>query len=120
MKKYLILISIFSLLPLFALAQLDFNLDNLFLDEEISPAITINKLDLIWSTDTYAPYEYQGRVLPVVGSEIEVTALVNVSGGRASDLKYSWFLEDVFQKSKSGYGKNSFSFYVLQRVQITQ
>ena len=115
-KTIITITTITTLLPLIALAQLDLNLDNLFLNEEISPAITINKLDLIWSADTYTPYEYQGRALPVVGSEIEVAAIVNTSGGRAGDLKYSWFLEDVFQRSKSGYGKNRFSFYVLQHA----
>ena len=101
------------LLPLMGLAQLDFDLNNLF-DIETAPDITITNLELIWSSDTYVPYEYTGRALPSPGSKITVEAIVNAIGN-TFNLKYSWFLEDIFQRTKSGYGKDSFSFYVNQR-----
>lgn len=114
MKKYLIVISILGLLPLMSFAQLDFNLDSLFNNFDIASNITVHNVDLIWSADTYAPYQYQGRNLPSVSSKVVVEAIVNASGD-AKSLKYSWFLEDIFQRSKSGYAKDSFSFYVNQR-----
>lgn len=83
--------------------------------EDIISDIKINKFELIWSTDTYTPYNYQGRNLPIIGSKITVNPIINASGGDIKSLKYSWFLEDIFQQSKSGYGKDSFYFYVQQR-----
>jgi hypothetical protein len=77
--------------------------------------VRINKFELIWSVDTYTPYNYQGRNLPIVGSKITVNPIISASGGNVKSLKYSWFLEDVFQQNKSGYGKDSFYFYAQQR-----
>ena len=109
------IITIITLLPLASFAQFDFNLDNLFMDEtDIQPNITIVNFYLIWSADTYVPYEYQGRALPSPGSKITVEAIVNAIGGTSS-LKYSWFVEDIFQSTKSGYGRNILSFYANQR-----
>ena len=107
--KITISIIVLLLIPFITWAQFDF--DNF----DIGPRITINSSELIWSTDTYTPYEYQGRALASQGSEVTVEAIVNVSGSNAGSLKYSWFLDDVFQRTKSGYGKDSFYFYVLQR-----
>lgn len=87
----------------------------IFASAETVQSIAINKFELIWSADTYTPYGYQGRNLPVAGSKITVDAIVATSGGNAKDLKYSWFLEDIFQQNKSGYGKDNFYFYVQQR-----
>jgi len=112
-KTIITIITIITFLPLTGLA---FDFDNLFFDDlGIDSYISINKFDLIWSTDTYTPCEYQGRALPSPGSKVTVEAVVSVSGGNADSLKYSWFLEDIFQRSKSGYGKDSFYFYVNQR-----
>ena len=104
MKKIIILISILSILPIGALAQLD-----------ATTNITINRFDLVWSADTYTPFDYEGRNLPTIGSKIIVDAVISASSGNIKSLKYSWFLEDIFQKSKSGYGKDSFYFYIQQR-----
>ena len=60
------------------------------------------------------PFGYEGRNLPVTGSKVIVDAIVNASGGSAKSLKYSWFLEDIFQQNKSGYDKDSFYFYARQ------
>ncbi|MFZ5559573.1 MAG: hypothetical protein ACOZAL_02160 [Patescibacteria group bacterium] len=115
MKRKIILLSIaFIVIPLISLAQFDFNLDDLS-NTDIDSNITISSFDLIWSTDTYTPDGYQGRALPSPGSKVIVEAIIKTSGGDAKNLKYSWFLEDIFQKSKSGYGKDSFYFYVNQR-----
>jgi len=108
MKKFII-ISILLLIPLITWAQ--FDLDFLF----TTPSnIKINNVELIWSTDTYTPYEYKGRKLASPGSKITIEALVNTSNGSSADLKYSWFYENIFQKNKSGYGKDSFYFYANQ------
>ncbi len=110
--KISIIILIFTLLPSIGSAQLDFNLDDLLMDETVNNNVIIRNFELIWSVDTYTPYEYQGRALPIKGSRVLVEAIVSVSNGDTRSLKYSWFLEDIFQVNKSGYGKNSFSFYV--------
>jgi len=117
MKKiiFTIVISAIIVFPLASMAALDLNLDDLLNSTTTTtPGIAINKFDLIWSTDTYTPFGYEGRNLPTIGSEIKVDALINASGGSAKSLKYSWFLEDIFQQDQSGYGKDSFSFYVQQ------
>jgi hypothetical protein len=103
-KTIITITTIATLLPLIALAQLD-----------ATTNISINRFDLIWSADTYTPFDYQGRNLPTIGSKIIVDAVISASSGNIKSLKYSWFLEDIFQKSKSGYGKDSFYFYVQQR-----
>jgi hypothetical protein len=103
-KTIITIITIATLLPLIALAQLD-----------AVTNISINRFDLVWSADTYTPFDYQGRNLPTIGSKIIVDAVISASSGNIKSLKYSWFLEDIFQKSKSGYGKDSFYFYVQQR-----
>jgi len=107
-RIFLITILILTLLPLVGFAQFDFD------DFDVGPRITINSFDLIWSADTYTPYEYQGRALASQGSEVTVEAIVNISGGDPNSLKYSWFLDNIFQRTKSGYGEDSFYFYVLQ------
>jgi len=106
-KTITTIITIITLLPLVGLAQFDFNLD-------IQPNITLVDFYLIWSADTYTPYEYQGRALPSPGSKITVEAIV-AAVGDTTNLKYSWFIENIFQSSKSGYGRTSFSFYATQR-----
>lgn len=115
-KISLIAILTLSLLPLVGLAQFDFNIDDLFDNYDISPKSSsiITNFYLIWSANTYVPYEYQGRALPSQGSEVTVEAVVNLSGGSASNLNYNWFVDGIFQENKSGYGKNVFSFSVLQ------
>jgi hypothetical protein len=113
------IISILIVLPFFgSAATTDSSFDiNTILNEIISgeqstsPSIIVKKFDLSWSTDTYTPIDYIGRALPVQGSKIFVDASVSIANGDAKSLKYSWFLEDIFQKNKSGYGKNSFYFY---------
>jgi hypothetical protein len=126
MKKgiYLIVVSVLIFLPLISFAAddttfisdvLDFNIEDLLNTATTISNIKINKFELIWSADTYTPYNYQGRNLPVIGSKITVNPIISALGGDVKTLKYSWFLEDVFQQTKSGYGKDSFYFYVQQR-----
>jgi hypothetical protein len=122
-KICFIIISALIFLPLTGLAadiESSFNV-NAILNELLSgeqttaPNAIVKKFDLSWSTDTYIPLSYIGRVLPVRGCKIFVDASVSISNGDAKNLKYSWFLDDIFQQSKSGYGKNSFYFYAQQR-----
>lgn len=138
-KSILITFLILMIFPVIASAQIDFDSEDLniddFLDSESSelipgidlngllnveilnpnPDLKINNIELIWSNDSYVPPLYQGRALPSIGSKILVDAVVVASGGNPSNLKYSWFIDDIFQKNKSGYGKNSFYFYASQR-----
>jgi len=126
MKKKICFAIILTLIvvPLTSMAVEDsgFNVDmNSILNEILSseqttsPNIIVTKFDLSWSTDTYTPIDYVGRALPVRGSKVFVSADISVANGDAKSLKYSWFLDDIFQQNKSGYGKNSFYFYAQQR-----
>lgn len=106
---FIILLSI----PFIAWAQLEFDVDDFLIDFfDNSSNVAVDSLELIWSADTYAPYQYQGRKLPSSGSKVTIEALTGISGGSAYDLKYSWFMEDIFQRTKSGYGKTTFSFNI--------
>jgi len=73
--------------------------------------INLESIDLYWSADTYVPFGYEGRALPTTESLIIVEADLKISGANPSGLKYSWFLDDVFQEAKSGYGRKSLQFY---------
>lgn len=94
-------------------AQLDdlWMLDDMFL-EDAEEEINLKTFEIYWSTDTYVPFGYQGRVLPTKGSLVTVEAYLDVIGGDPKNLKYSWFLDDIFQGSKSGYGQDDFQFYI--------
>jgi hypothetical protein len=97
------------------ISLLIFALANNLLAEELnfdSSQITLNSLELVWSAETYTPFEYQGRALPTKGSMVDVYAVISVSGGTTSNLKFSWFLDNTFQEANSGYNKTSFRFGV--------
>ncbi len=117
MNKLFIIFTIFCLVflcfPLNMLAQNDIDITNLLLEAETSePEINLNSLELFWWADTYTPFGYSGRPLPTKGSLITVNADLKISGANPGDLKYSWFLDGIFQESKSGYGKDAFKFGV--------
>ena len=114
-KKIITIISVLGLIlmPLIAFAQFDFNVDDFLIDFfDDTSNVAIDSLELIWSSDTYVPYQYQGRKMPSPGSKVTIEALSEISGGSTYDLKYSWFMEDIFQRTKSGYGKTTFSFNI--------
>jgi len=105
-KFYFITICLLILLPLIGLAETS--------NQSLLSDANIKNFDLNWSTDTYTSFGYEGRALPVRGGLVFVDAEVSIFSGDAKNLKYSWFLEDIFQKNKSGYGKTSFYFYARQ------
>ena len=89
-------------------------LTGLAVEQTIFSDVVLEDFDIIWSADTYTPIDYVGRALPVRGSKITVEAIVTILFGNTQNLKYSWFLDDVFQQSKSGYGKTSSYFYAYK------
>lgn len=111
-KTITIIITIITLLPLAGLAQFEFLESMFYQDNALDTEINLNSLKLAWSADTYIPFKYQGRTLPTRGSKVTVEALLDVSGSAPENLKYSWFLDDVFQENKSGYGRMSFEFTI--------
>lgn len=114
MKKLSVIICLlFLIIPLQIWAQFDdlWMMDNMLL-ENTEEEINLKTFELFWSTDTYAPFGYQGRALPTKGSLVTVEAYLDISGGDPKNLKYSWFLDDIFQESKSGYGQDNFKFYI--------
>jgi len=121
-KKYYYLLIFFLILsfPINTLGQFDnfwlieneYQMDQTGTEEgeEIGNVIILQNIDLYWSTNTYAPLNYQGRKLPTKGSWVSVFADLKISGENPINLKYSWFLDGIFQENKSGYGKDSLDF----------
>lgn len=73
-------------------------------------------VDLLWEANTYTPSWYQGKALPVIQSQVKVTAIpYSVSTGVAippSKLVYEWFLNDKKNLNASGTGKRQFVFRI--------
>ncbi len=67
-------------------------------------------ITLTWSTDTYTPLGYQGKALPVRGSDIEVVANIDDSRIDSENLIYNWFINDYFQEESSGLNKQVLKF----------
>ena len=73
-----------------------------------------SQIDLLWEvTDGYTPPFYKGKALPVLQSEIRVTAIPEtllIEPTDAPNLVYYW--DNNFQRksSRSGFGRQSFSF----------
>lgn len=123
MKK-IILILIISLFfsPIIASAQFDF-LDDMINEDVLEEDIGIyegttateespNLIDIrmTWSADNYTPHDYLGRKLPSMGGFVDVDIIMELSNGKPESLQYSWFVDNNFEESKSGYGKTSFRF----------
>ena len=75
-------------------------------------SLTPQSVDILWETpESYTPPFYEGKSLPGNGASVRVTALPNMSakGLRvpAQNLSYSWYVNDDFLDSFSGYGKQS-------------
>jgi len=67
-------------------------------------------ITLTWSTDTYVPLKYQGKALPVRGSNIEIIANIDNLKINSENLIYNWFVNDYFQKESSGFNKQILKF----------
>lgn len=76
-------------------------------------------ITLTWSTDTYIPLGYQGKALPVRGSNIEVAANIDEPKISPQNTIYSWFINDYPQKDGSGLGKQVFKFNTNQSINET-
>ena len=66
-------------------------------------------ITLTWSTDTYVQAGYQGKALPVRGSNIEVVANID-DKINSENLVYNWFVNDYFKKESSGLNKQVLKF----------
>jgi len=134
MKK-LSLISIiiisFGLLPINIFAQFDYLDDMINNDQGIyeianpetdtvtGEDFTLKNIEMIWSTDSYVPYDYPGRALAAIDGFVDVTVLLNVSGGNPANLQYSWFIDNMFDEEQSGYGRINFRFGVRKFAEET-
>lgn len=65
---------------------------------------------LTWSTDTYIPYDYIGKALPVPGSLIEVVANLTQKPSKIKNLDFDWSLGYKAQNQASGRGQQVFKF----------
>jgi len=127
MKKtglILFIIILFGFLPPISLAQFDY-LDNMINNDQsiyeitnpgtnttTGEEFTLKNIEMIWSTDSYVPYDYPGRALAAVDGFVDVTVVLDVSGGNPANLQYSWFVDNMFDEAQSGYGRINFRFGV--------
>ena len=134
MKKInliLIIITIFGFFPINILAQFDY-LDEMINDDKsiyetsqsptddgiyaTSEEFTLKNIEMIWSTDSYVPYDYPGRALPSVDGFVDVNVIINLYKGKPENLQYSWFIDNTFDESLSGYGKKDFRFGIRKNA----
>jgi len=78
---------------------------------ENSILVSSYSVSLVWSANTYVPPEYEGKALPVRGSQITVTAIPNIKGFDPSELVYTWYL-NADSKLRNIMGQDEFSFPV--------
>ncbi|MEK7192012.1 MAG: hypothetical protein AAB646_00660 [Patescibacteria group bacterium] len=78
-----------------------------------------------WKANSYAPAGYQGKILPIANTPIEVSFEL-IDGGKLADLSRNeirWYLNGNFEKSGKGLKSLSFSADGLngnnQQVRIT-
>jgi hypothetical protein len=73
-----------------------------------------SQIDLLWEvSDAYAPPFYKGKKLPIQQSEIRITAIPEtllIEPNDAPNLVYYWDRNYQRESSKSGFGKQSFTF----------
>jgi len=69
-------------------------------------------ITLTWSTNTYTPFDYPGKALPVKGSVIEVAANIDSQEVNPQELNYRWFLNKHLQTEQSGQAKSVLGFPV--------
>jgi hypothetical protein len=84
--------------------------------ETTSETINLKSIEIIWSTDSYVPYDYPGRALPSVDGFVDVTVALNLYQGKAENLQYSWFVDKTFDEQQSGYGKKNFRFGIRKNA----
>lgn len=82
----------------------------LFVSKLAQSQISQIDITLTWSTDTYTPLGYQGKALPVRGSDIEVVANIDDSRIDSENLTYNWFINDYFKRESSGLNKQVLIF----------
>lgn len=105
---------LFLIIPSNFLRAWDVMDDYFFENTEPEIILKPGSIKLYWAAHTYAPFDYQGRKLPTYGSKVTVNVQLEILGENPKNLNYSWFLDEVFQGSKSGYGKDSFEFWVTR------
>ncbi len=87
-----------------------------------SIAIAGNDLDLLWESMTTTPFNYKGRSLPTVQSQVKVTAIPYLFKNgllSSSNLIYEWSLNFKKDINASGAGKNYFIFQAKDRDDYT-
>ncbi len=78
-------------------------------------AIKAGDVFLSWSANTYAPFNYEGKSMPVYGSVISASIVPAKSSIFGLDkLIYRWYLDDDFQDYASNSNRQNFVFRVSQ------
>ncbi len=81
----------------------------------LAAAVPKPQVNLLWHTDTYTPFFYQGKPLPSPGSRVTVIAepLIYQTESQkitTADLEFTWSKDGKVVNSSSGPGKNELSF----------
>ena len=72
-----------------------------------------DELILTWSANTYIPFDYPGKALPVYGSLITVAVIpTSKLTFNLETLNYNWFLDGERQIANSGQNRQEFVFRV--------
>jgi hypothetical protein len=69
-------------------------------------------LDLIIEADSYIPSFYEGRALPSPGTNVRAVAVLHSSGVAATDLYYTWKLNDEILGGGAVKGRSATTFAV--------
>jgi len=81
---------------------------------------TVPEFMVTWKANNYVPSSYQGKILPIADTEIDV-AVELIDGGRLANLSRSeirWLINNDFQKFGNGMQAISFNVDILKGDQI--
>ncbi len=77
-------------------------------------SFTPGEVDIVWEAKTYTPPFYKGKALFTPEADVVAVALPNLVSGNArlnpKDAVYNWRFDYRADASKSGYGKNTYTF----------
>jgi len=79
------------------------------------------QLDVVWSANTFIPYDYPGKALPGALSGITFYAIANVANPQ--ELVYTWLVDDASSSrdgpDQTGLGRSTFNYVTFQIPQFT-
>jgi len=85
----------------------------IILADHASPAQSASpNLALIWTADSYTPFDYPGKALPTSGSRVKIVAAPLDKTIDSRKLCYRWFLDERVLGINSGVGQDNITLLV--------